>query len=76
MLKLCYSKKYHSIKIQVPLCQSTEEKDEGELMCDFLKQESEGHVYGQPDIKSVSSHSVAVEMIQLLRGAAAAVFGG
>ncbi len=44
-------------------------------MCDFLKRKSEGHVYGQPDIKSVSYHcssgSVTVEMKQLLRGAAA-----
>lgn len=34
-------------------CQTAKEKDEGELMYDFLKQESEGHVYGQSDIKSV-----------------------
>lgn len=44
-------------------------------MWDFLKRESEGHVYGQADIKSVSYHcsggSVTVEIKQLLRGAAA-----
>jgi len=50
-------------------------KVRGRVVCNFLKREREGHIYGQPDIESLiyhcSSGSITVEMRQLLRGAAA-----